>query len=66
MYSLYVDMHMDTCIVLEFLREYWVRDKVRMDISHNLGVYGSAQGNFIFLGGKRVIVGSLENTSISG
>lgn len=63
-YSLYVDGHMHTCIVLEFLRGHRVRVKGRIEISYNLAMYGNAKGNFICLEGKRVEVRSLENTNI--
>lgn len=49
-YSLYIDVLMH--IVLEFLRGYRVRDKVRMVVSYSLAIYGNAQSKFIGLEGE--------------
>lgn len=51
-YSVYIDVLMHMHTVLEFLRGYRVRDKVRMVISYSLAAYGNAQSKFICLEGE--------------
>lgn len=51
-YSVYIDVLMHMHTVLEFLRGYRVRDKVRVVISYSLAAYGNAQSKFICLEGE--------------
>lgn len=51
-YSVYIDVLMHMHTVLELLRGYRVRDKVRMVISYSLAVYGNTQRTFICLEGE--------------